>query len=152
MIANHHLVDYYVDQAKSGIQQGGGIYAGNKYQKGYGFFSRIMSSAIMPLLKYLGKRALSTGITVGSDVIAGTNIKDSLKKRLESSGFDIAEDVFEKMKNLRQQRGSGRRRKKNTRKKKLNKKQRTKGKPSLLQLQALAKGRRLLARKRKYRK
>jgi len=143
--------EYYVNQAGSGIAG----YSGVKFQKGYGFFGRLLSTIGLPILKYLGKSALKTGIGVGSD-LSGENIKDSVKKRLKSTGFDIVEDAAEKIKSYRQQ-GSGRRRRRmgkrrQTKKKAANKKRSGKKKLSLLQLRALAKGRKSLKKRRRRRK
>lgn len=105
----------------------------------------MLSTAVLPILKYLGKKALTTGINIGTDVLQGDNIKGSLKKRLKSTGFDILEDGFEKVKKYKQS-GSGRRRRRMS-KRKTTKRKKSKRKPSLLQLKALAKGRNILKRK-----
>ena len=129
---------YYVNQAGSGIAG----YSGLKYQRGHGFFGRLLSGTVLPILKYLGKKALNTGVGIGSDVIQGENLKSAMKKRLKTTGFDIADDAYNKLKEYKQK-GSGRRRKKRVHKKKTSAK-----KPSILQLRALAKGRQKLKLKR----
>ena len=128
---------YYVNQAGSGIAG----FSGVKYQRGHGFFGRLLSGAVLPILKYLGKKALNTGVGIGSDIIQGENIKSSMKKRLKKTGFDIAEDTYNKLQNYKQK-GSGKRRKKKHIKKKSGRKL------SILQLRALAKGRQKLKIKR----
>jgi hypothetical protein len=127
--------NYYINQAGSGIAG----FSGVKYQKGHGFFGRIFSNAILPILKYLGKKAINTGVGIGSDYLAGEDIKSSAKRRLKSTGLDIAEDALERVK---KQRGTGRRRYKRT-----VKSRRTKRKPTISQLKALAKGRKKLRKK-----
>jgi hypothetical protein len=130
--------EYYINQAGTGIAG----FAGVRYQKGHGFFGRLLSQAILPILKYLGKKAVNTGVNIGTDILQGENFKDSIKKRMKSTGFDIAEEALEKVK---KQRGSGRKRKIVV--KKRNKRKGLKRKPSLLQLQALARGRLSLKKK-----
>ena len=122
--------NYYVNQAGSGIAGFSGI----KYQRGHGFFGKLFSGTVLPILKYLGKKALNTGVGIGSDYIAGENLKQSMKKRIKNTGFDIADDAYTKLQSYKQK-GSGRRRKRKYKKKKTGKK------ASILQLRALAKGR-----------
>ena len=125
--------NYYVNQAGSGIAG----FSGVKYQRGHGFFGKIFSGAVLPILKYLGKKALNTGVGIGSDIIQGENLKQSMKKRIKKTGFDIADDAYNKLQNYKQK-GSGKRRR---RRKRIYKKKKTAKKPSILQLKALAKGR-----------
>jgi hypothetical protein len=143
-MTSNRFVEYYINQAGTGIAG----YSGVRYQKGHGFFGRLLSGAVFPILKYLGKKALNTGINIGSDILQGENFKTSMKKRLKTTGFDIAEDALEKVKNYKQK-GSGRRQKSS--KKKSSKRKRPKRIPSILQLRALAKGRLSLKNKRRKR-
>jgi len=137
------FTSYYVNQAGTGITG----YSGIRYQKGHGFFGKIFSSAVLPILKYLGKKALSTGVSIGADVLQGENLKKTMKKRLKSTGLDIAEDALEKLRNYKQT-GSGKRRRTSYKGKALKTRKR-KRKSSVLQLRALAKGRNALKLKRK---
>jgi hypothetical protein len=141
-MSSNQFESYYVNQAGTGISG----FSGVRYQKGHGFFGRILSGAVLPILKYLGKKALGTGVNIGTDLLQGENIKTSMKKRLKTAGFNIAEDAFEKLKNYKQE-GSGRKRRKS--RKKQVKRKKSKRKPSVLQLKALAKGRLSLKYKRK---
>jgi hypothetical protein len=135
------FTNYYVNQAGTGITG----YSGIRYQKGHGFFGKIFSSAVLPILKYLGKKALSTGVSIGADVLQGENLKKTMKKRIKSTGLDIAEDALEKLRNYKQT-GSGKRRKTSYKAKALKTRKR-KRKSSVLQLRALAKGQKLLSLK-----
>jgi hypothetical protein len=137
------FTSYYVNQAGTGITG----YSGIRYQKGHGFFGKIFSTAVLPILKYLGKKALSTGVSIGADVLQGENLKKTMKKRLKSTGLDIAEDALEKLRNYKQT-GSGKRRRTSYKGKALKTRKR-KRKSSVLQLRALAKGRNALKLKRK---
>ena len=137
------FTNYYVNQSGTGITG----YSGIRYQKGHGFFRKIFSSAVLPILKYLGKKALSTGVSIGADVLQGENLKKTMKKRLKSTGLDIAEDALEKLRNYKQT-GSGKRRRTSYKGKALKTRKR-KRKSSVLQLRALAKGRNALKLKRK---
>ena len=78
--------DYYVNQAGSGLRG----FSGARYQRGHGWFSRIFSSTLLPALKFLGKKGLETGIGVADDVLAGKNLKESVKRRAVESGKELA--------------------------------------------------------------
>jgi hypothetical protein len=101
----------------------------------------------MPILKYLGKKALSTGVNIGTDLLQGDSFKSTMKKRLKKAGLDIAEDALEKVRNSKQS-GSGRRKRRKSQKRSSYKKTSKKRKLSLLQLRALAEGRRSLKKRR----
>ncbi len=142
-MATNPFTTYYINQAGSGIAG----YSGVRYQKGHGFFGRLLSGAVMPILKYLGKKALSTGVNIGTDLLQGDNFKSTMKKRLKSAGLDIVEDALEKVRNSKQS-GSGRRKRRKSLKRRSYKKTSKKRKLSLLQLRALAEGRRTLKKRR----
>lgn len=102
--------EYYVNQAGSGFTP----YSGVRYQKGSGFFGRIISGGFFPLLKsvlpYLGKKALNAGANIAEDVIDGKSFKESALKNLKEYGKTIGRDAVVK---IRQQgQGIRRRRKK----------------------------------------
>ena len=103
--------EYYKNQAGSGI----GGFAGQRYQKGDGFFGRLVSGSIIPIIRkvlpYLGKTALNTGVNILSDVSNGENFKSSAKRRLSETGRVIGERTMAKVKEIT---GSGRRRKRRT--------------------------------------
>lgn len=120
--------EYYINQAGSGI----GGFAGTRYQKGDGFFGRLISGSILPIIKkvlpFLGKTALNSGIDVINDLSKGDSFKESAKRRMKEAGESIVNKSVEKVKQLT---GSGmaRRKKKSTKKKKA--KGVTKRKPAL---------------------
>jgi len=84
-----HYKNYYVNQAGSGISG----YEGTRYQRGSGFFGNIFRSAILPLLKYLGKKAASTGVQVASDALSGQNVLESLKSRGKEAAGGLVDDA-----------------------------------------------------------
>ena len=100
--------EYYKNQAGSGI----GGFAGQRYQKGDGFFGRLVSGSILPIIRkvlpYLGKTALTTGVNILSDVSHGEDFKSSAKRRLNETGRVIGERTMAKVKEIT---GSGRKRK-----------------------------------------
>lgn len=147
MPKNQELLDYYLNQAGSGIVG----YSGVRFQRGNGWFSRILSNTIIPIGKFLGKKALKTGMNIGSDLLKGENLKSSIKNQLKSTGMEVAEEALDKIRRFRQTgTGKSKRRRKSRRKlrKKSYKKSSKKRKPSLAQLRALAKGRKSLKLKR----
>lgn len=87
---------YYLTQAGNGIHG----FAGVRYQKGNGFFGRILSTAVIPFIKFLGKNVLKAGSNIASDLVDSddfslNNLKDVGKKRMREQ----AEDAYEKVKN-----------------------------------------------------
>ena len=96
---------YYVNQAGSGI----GGFQGARFQRGQGFFGNVFKSAIMPLLKYFGKQALSTGVDVARDALEGDNVLNSLKSRGKMAARNIAKDAVNRAERYVQT-GKGRRR------------------------------------------
>lgn len=95
--------DYYAQQSGSGAysgpmwQEGGSIrgFAGRDFQygNGLGSFGRTLYRWAKPIFKYLGREGLKAGMSVGNDVLAGSNIKDSVIKRAKESGSKIVTDA-----------------------------------------------------------
>ena len=101
------FLDYYKQQAGTGIAG----FRGVKFQKGHGFFGRVLSNAVFPLLKFLGKKAAGVGADIASDVIVNRKgFKDSIKERFKEGGSDIANAGIERARKYVQT-GQGRRRK-----------------------------------------
>ena len=98
--------DYYMEQAGSGI----GAYAGVRYQKGDGFFGRLISGSVLPIIKkvmpFLGKTALSSGLDVMNDWSDGAKLSDSLKKRGSEALNKIKTSAMKKMNEMN---GNGKR-------------------------------------------
>ncbi len=69
-MSSNSFAAYYVNQAGTGISS----YSRVKYQKGHGFFGKILSGEFLPILKFLGKKALSTGLNIGTDYLQGENL------------------------------------------------------------------------------
>jgi hypothetical protein len=104
------LIEYYKDQAGSGLVGFHGV----KYQRGHGFFGRILSKAVFPLLRFLGAKALSTGAQVANDVLTDDkDWKESMKTRFTAAGKDVAQAGIKKATEYLQK-GSGRKRKRLT--------------------------------------
>jgi len=100
--------------SKTFNQQGGNfhVFHGGRFQKGYGlgsFFKSLARSAI-PLIqrgaKTIGKTALSTGMNIARDVMAGDNLSTSAKSQLKAAAGQL------KRKALSQIGSGGKRRKK----------------------------------------
>lgn len=105
------MEDFYSEQAGSGLSP----YSGQvRFQKGHGFFGRILKGGIIPLLKkvlpYLGKQALAAGTDLVSELNSGTSLKDSTRKAMKRRMGDIADDALVKIKSKLQE-GEGVRRK-----------------------------------------
>lgn len=98
--------DYYKNQAGTGI----GGFAGQRYQKGDGFFGRLISGSVLPIIRkvlpYLGKTALNTGVNILSDVASGDSVRSSAKRRLQETGRKVGEKAMAKVKEIT---GSGKR-------------------------------------------
>jgi hypothetical protein len=104
MLANPYL-NYYTNQAGSGLSG----YDGVRFQRRNGFFSNIFRSAILPVMKYLGRNLANTGIKVASDALSGENVLESLKTRGKETAQTIAEDAGNRLTKFAQT-GTGRRR------------------------------------------
>ena len=82
-------------------QEGGAIrgFSGPEWQVGGGFnFGRFLWKHAKPLLGFLSKQALKTGVEIGQDVLSGENIKESAKNRLKETGKAIANKAIDKAK------------------------------------------------------
>ena len=82
--------DYYARQVGGALP----YFTGARVQRGHGFgslFSGLLRS-VAPLIRRgavaLGKRALSTGVQIAGDVVAGKNIKKAAKRRATAAGRD----------------------------------------------------------------
>lgn len=88
-----------------------GGFAGQRYQKGDGFFGRLISGTVLPIIKkvlpYLGKTAFNTGIDILGDVSQGQKFKESAKRRLRETGDRVTEKAMSKVREIT---GSGRKR------------------------------------------
>ena len=129
-MSNNPYAEYYRNQAGSGLTK----YEGIQYQRGHGFFGTLFSSIIKPLVKYLGRKALETGVSLGSDVMKGQNFKESLKSNLKRTGEVMIDDGAKRAKKYVQT-GNGKRKKRrrnvNSVKRKTNKRKKSKVKKPL---------------------
>ena len=89
------------------------VYRGYKYQKGGGFFGNLWN-IIKPIGKYFGKQILSTGVSVGKDILNGENVKESALRGLKNAKKTVLSDAADRLKTYAQT-GEGRRRKRRRR-------------------------------------
>jgi hypothetical protein len=88
---NNPYIDYYLHQARSGVS----VYGGVENQKGHGLGSILGSlfRSATPLLKSIGKKVgkqvLHTGLQVADDVLSGSNLKKSLKRRAKEGAVSF---------------------------------------------------------------
>ena len=88
-------IEYYKHQAGTGLAG----FQGYRYQRGNGFFGRLISKAVFPLLKFLGKRAISTGADIATDVLVNKrDLKEAAKERLENEGRELANTGIQRAK------------------------------------------------------
>lgn len=76
------------------LQEGHGLvtYGGMRYQKGHGFFGRLMSG-LGPLLRYLGTKGLTTAASVASEVAENpADFKSISKRKLAETTATMFED------------------------------------------------------------
>jgi hypothetical protein len=102
MAYNDFLEHYYINQAHTGHggafagqlwQKGGArIYAGRPWQEGSGFWSSLWRIA-KPLLKYVGKEAVATGVNVGTDYLTGTTMKEAVVNRGKERAAKVIKDT-----------------------------------------------------------
>lgn len=96
------------DQGNFFLQKGNGLvtYGGMRYQKGHGFFGRLVSG-LGPLLRYLGTKGLSTAASIASEVAENPkNFKQISKRKLAETGASMLEDGAKRTKRYLQD-GSG---------------------------------------------
>lgn len=114
-------LNYYVNQAGNGYAP----YSGVRYQRGNGFLGRWFGkalSAVLPAIKYIGKKGLKTVFDIGTDLAKGEDIKVATKRRLKEVTKDIANEGAEKINEVIDQTGRGIKRKNKTTKNKKTKK------------------------------
>jgi len=92
------LENYYVDQAGNGLA----AFAGVRYQRGHGFFGRLMSKYVVPILKMIGKNALKAGSNIASDLVDSdnfsmNNVKEVGKHRLAEQTKTMVKRAAEKI-------------------------------------------------------
>lgn len=92
---------YYVEQAGNGIPLQ--VFYGTRSQRGHGFFGRLISRAVLPLLRYLGGKAIDTGKHIYEDFKSGIDITDSFKNR----GIDTLQTIVNDGIQSLRQRGNG---------------------------------------------
>src|SRR5690348_4747920 len=76
-------------------QRGSGLlpFAGHRYQKGNGFFSELMSRAIVPFLKYVGSKSLTKVGEFANEAVRNPDgIKEIAKRKLREMAGDALED------------------------------------------------------------
>jgi len=121
------MTDYrslFVQQAGSGITGFEGI----RYQRGNGFFGRLLSSAVYPLLQFLGKKAAGFGANLAKDIIVDKkDFKTAAKERLKETGREVASAGIDRA-NQFIQTGKGLRRKMSKRRKSVKKRRSKKSK------------------------
>lgn len=104
--------EYYLNQAGGKLP----VFQGTKFQRGHGFFGRLFKF-FLPIVKsalpVVGKHALSTGLSIGKDLIEGEKFSNTARKRLKETGANILDEISQK---FNKQSGSGKKRKKRKRK------------------------------------
>jgi hypothetical protein len=100
---------YYLNQAGGNLP----YFYGRQTQRGHGIGSILSSLGRMafPFLKgigsYFGRKALGTGVNIGTDLLAGKKFKEAAKDRLGETAEGIFSDVTSRL-----QTGRGKKRKK----------------------------------------
>lgn len=73
------------------LQYGGGVsfYQGRRYMRGSGIWSRALSAAVIPALKFLGMRAANTASNVLADVASGEDPMQAVTNRVKEEGKSL---------------------------------------------------------------
>ena len=114
------FTNHFQQQAGSGLSDLN-VFRGYPYQRGYGIGSTILKFGL-PVLKYLGKQFLKTGVSVGSDYLSGNNLKSSIRSRGKEGIRTAAKHGLDKLHDLLAQSGNGIRKRKKQSKNKQSKK------------------------------
>jgi hypothetical protein len=102
----------YIQIYNSQVGSGLAAYQGVRYQRGHGFFGRLIAGIgnfIKDLAPGLLKRTLPSALNLTQDIIDGQNVGKAMKSRLLEAGKVAADETLDKLKS-RLQKGSGRRR------------------------------------------
>ena len=97
------FIDYYVSQAGGSLP----VFQGSRGQRGHGFgsvLSGLFRSAV-PMLKRIGKQALTTGAYIASDMLGGKKFDESARSRVRQGINSFLPPDYSS-----EQTGSGRRR------------------------------------------
>ena len=77
----------------------GTFFAGARYQKGNGFFGRMVKSAVLPFLKYLGTQGIKTAVAIGEEAVANpSEFKNIAKRKLQEAGLQAVDDGAKRFK------------------------------------------------------
>lgn len=85
---------YYRNQ----IGYGSPFFIGIRHQRGGGFWSKAYHNAILPGLRFLGRRAADFGADVMKDVTAGENPMDALTNRAKEQGKVLVDKAADRAK------------------------------------------------------
>ena len=100
---------YYSVQAGNGFSDIN-VFRGTPYQRGYGIGSVFKRFGI-PLVKFLGRHLLNTGLNVGGEIAATRSFnRDNIRKRLRENVKHAAKDGLSELSNYIDQQGDGRKR------------------------------------------
>ena len=104
------FTQHYQQQAGNGLSDIA-VFRGQPYQRGYGLGSVFRRFGI-PILKFLGKQLVKTGVNVGNDYLAGNNIRASIKSQGKKGIRTAAKEGLDRLNQLVDQTGSGIRKRK----------------------------------------
>ena len=77
----------------------GTFFAGTRYQKGNGFFGRLVRSAVLPFLKYLGTQGIKTAVAIGEEAVSNpSEFRNIAKRKLQEAGIQVVEDGAKRFK------------------------------------------------------
>jgi len=100
---NYH--DYFNSQVGRGLSDIT-VFQGRPYQRGYGIGSVIKRVGI-PLMKFLGRHLLTSGVALGNDLLSRRPIRESIRERGGEVLRRIGEEGGEKLSKLLEQKGGG---------------------------------------------
>jgi hypothetical protein len=102
------MENYYLKQAGDGLPLQ--TFVGLRYQRGAGFFGRVFVSQILPLLRYLGSKALGTGKSILEDIkTSATNrvidtvqevAREAIKRKLPAKANQSGEGIKRKRRQI----------------------------------------------------
>lgn len=101
--------NYYKAQVGGGFSDIN-VFRGNPYQRGFGIGSLFARFGI-PVLKFIGKHVLKTGVNIGNDVLNEKKFKEAVKSRVKVGFKEAATDSLGKLNEIIHQKGRGIKRK-----------------------------------------
>jgi hypothetical protein len=94
----NEFASYYVNQAGNGIS----VFRGRRYQRGHSFFGRVLSDAVLPIVKSLGGKIFNKGKNFVKNLLDSTDVPDEnmedITKNMKKAASEFLSNTALKLK------------------------------------------------------